>query len=270
MISAFRRLAQTARHTRGLRLMNPLWNILHKPYLQILTALGSKNGIEVVVGDYPMRVHPAFATVSWETVEVKSYGAFARAVQADDVIYDVGAHIGTYTMTALLKAGFRGKVVAYEPCNLTREYLLQHLKWNGVAERAIVRDLCCGAISGTADFYCLPGRAEGMNGLVPVDGFEKVRVEVTTLDAEIARLELNPSIIKIDVEGAEWDVLKGAEQALRQYRPVLFLSFHPDALAKRDESVEAILDWLRRLGYRHEEIGRDHEIHVIAGCQVQA
>jgi hypothetical protein len=103
-----------------------------------------------------------------------------------------------------------------------------------------------------------------MNGLVPVEGFNKVTVQVNTLDAEVAELGLIPCLIKIDVEGAEWDVLKGAEQTLRQYQPRLCLSLHPIALAKLGVTPETVLEWLTQRGYSYEVIARDHEIHVMA------
>ena len=68
---------------------------------------------------------------------------------------------------------------------------------------------------------------------------------------------------KIDVEGAEWDLLKGAENILKSRKPILFLSLHPEALAKRGVSTESIISWLREFGYKVEIISQDHEIHVI-------
>jgi hypothetical protein len=84
------------------------------------------------------------------------------------------------------------------------------------------------------------------------------------LDKEIADLAFVPDIIKIDVEGAEWDVLKGAEKTLERNHPILFLSLHPRALAIRGESPDMVLDWLKQRGYSHEVIAQDHEIHVVA------
>jgi hypothetical protein len=103
-----------------------------------------------------------------------------------------------------------------------------------------------------------------MSGLLPVTGFVRRTVPITTLDSETVALNLVPNVLKIDVEGAEWEVLKGAEQILQRYHPMLFLSLHPAALTKRGESPEVILDWLVHRGYGHDVIARDHEIHVIA------
>lgn len=263
-LSRIRRVAQAVRHAPVLDSLTPVWRALRGPYLWVLKMLGSARGIPVRVGGTPMRLHPDFATQNWETVEYASYRAFAEMLRPGDVVFDVGAHIGTYTLIALDRIGALGRVVAYEPNELTSAYLKQHLEWNGGVERTIVRELCCGQSPGSATFYFMPGRAEGMNGLVPVDGFSKRQVAITTLDQEGATLELTPTVIKIDVEGAEWEVLKGAEAVLAEFHPRLSLSLHPAALAKQDARPEEVLAWLQDHGYETTIIGQDHEIHVVA------
>ena len=264
MVSSLRRLAQSVRHAPGLSSLGFLWDLLRKPYLSVLTSLGSQNGFSVTIGGNLMALHPVFGTLNWEIIETDSYQAFADTIKSGDIVYDIGAHIGTYTLIALRKSEPQGQVVAYEPHNITRNYLIQHLEWNAGRERTIVREVCCGAAIGITDFYYLQDEPEGMNSLVPVEGFEKKQVQVTTVDAEVTNLGLIPSIIKIDVEGAEWDVLKGAELTLRQYHPIIFLSLHPLALAKLDTTPEIILEWLTQLDYKYQVIAQDHEIHILA------
>jgi FkbM family methyltransferase len=182
------------------------------------------------------------------------------------VVFDIGAHIGTYTLLALNRVGTQGKVVAYEPHPPTRQFLLRHLAMNGCTSRAVVRDVCCGSREGTAPFYFLPDRTEGVSGLVPVNGFQRRDVAVSTVDLEVGVLGLRPDVLKIDVEGAEFDVLRGAEETLRTDRPTIFLSIHPQALAKLGHSEELVIDWLRARGYRCDVLARDHEVHVRASA----
>ena len=268
MISLIRRLAQSIRHHEAVQFLEPLWLALRKPYLGIMNVLGRRHGFTVTIAGCRIRLHPAFCTQNWETVEASAYSAFASAVMPGMVIMDVGAHIGTYTIIALIKSGPKGRVVAYEPHGYTWQYLLRHLEWNDVANRAVVRNVCCGRSGGLEDFYYVSDQAEGMNGLVPVVGFRKTRAVVVSIDDEVASLRLTPDIIKIDVEGAEWDVLKGAEQLLIRKCPLLFLSLHPDALVKRKESPEQVLAWLEQRGFTCKVIAKDHEVHVLARAAV--
>lgn len=263
LISGFRRMAQGLRHAPLLRSLTPLWSILRGPYRALLRRAG-KDGLTVHVGGFEMRVDPLFASQNWEMVELDSYRAFAQMVRPGDVVFDIGAHIGTYSIIASRLAGTSGRVVAYEPHDFTRAYLERHLDWNGARANTVVRPLCCGERPGSADFYFKPGEAEGRNGLVPVAGFERRAMKVTTVDLEAAALRLAPGVIKIDVEGAELDVLKGAERVLRRHGPRLSLSLHPAALATRELTPEAVLAWLSALGYEAKVIARDHEIHVAA------
>ena len=264
MVSLVRKCAQSLRHAPLLRRATPVWAGLRTPYRRLLLAAGSRHGIQVKVGETSMRLHPEFATQNWETLEGESYRAFAAMLRPGDVVFDIGAHIGTYSLTALDLIGPEGRVVAYEPHEFTRNHLTRHIAWAGGSDRTVVRAVGCGAQSGTAAFYCVPGRAEGMNGFVPVAGFETIEVDVTTVDREVSLLKLTPSVIKIDVEGAEWAVLKGAERTLRSHHPGLSLSLHPAALHRVGSSEAEILDWLNVLGYRHRVISEDHEVHVIA------
>jgi FkbM family methyltransferase len=264
VISAIRRVAQRVRHWPPLRFLEPVWTVLRGPYLLLLHKAGSARGIAVTVGGHPLYLHPVFATLRWEHLEHAAYRAFVDELSPDSVVFDIGAHVGTYSLLAAGRVRPPGRVIAYEPHARTREYLRQHLRWNAGGEQVQVREVCCGATAGQADFYCLPGQVEGTNGLVPVPGFERQSAEVTTVDDEAQRLGCAPTLIKIDVEGAEWDVLRGAIGVLTRNKPVLLLSLHPQALVQQGWSAEGVLDWLRELGYNNEIMARDHEIHVLA------
>lgn len=262
--STLRRVAQSIRHHPALAFLQPLWAILREPYLRVLRLLAGANGIEVRIAGLELRLGPEFATQNWETVEAVAYRSFVDAIRPGMTVYDVGAHIGTYSILALKCAGPQGRVVAYEPHEFTRTHLARHLAWNACRERTIVRDVCCGAAPGTAQFFHLPGQTEGMNGLVPVQGFSTVPVQVDTLDREVAELGLVPDIIKVDVEGAEWDVLRGAQAILEAHRPILFLSVHPAALSLLGACAADIETWLKERGYGWNVVARDHEVHVVA------
>lgn len=264
MLSLARRLAQEVRHNPALGFLNPMWTMLRRPYLKFMTVAGQRRGIAVAIAGVTMRLHPEFCTQNWESIEVESYAAFSNAVSPGNVVFDVGAHIGTYTIIAAKGVGPGGRVIAYEPHDYTRMHLERHLHWNNVKSQTVVCDVCCGAEDGCAELYFLSGRAEGCTGVVPIEGFQKRAVRVVKLDSEVVRLGVAPDILKIDVEGAELDVLRGAEETLRRARPVIVLSMHPRALMSRSESSDQILDWLRQHGYAPEVIATDYEIHAVA------
>lgn len=258
-----RRSAQALRHAPGLRRFSPVWDRLRSPYRQALAAFAGGEGLPVTVGGYAMRLAPDVVNLNWETVEVESYRAFARSIGPQEVVFDVGAHFGTYSMIAAWR-GPAVRVVAYEPSTLTRTYLARHLEWNGLANRVVVRDVCCGTAEGTVRFYEHPHRPEGINGLMADEGLVETTVRCTTLDAEIEELGLVPTFLKIDVEGAELDVLGGAAGLLSRHAPRVLVSLHPRRLESRGSSVADAMAWLRARQYAPAVIDEDQEIHVLA------
>jgi FkbM family methyltransferase len=262
MVGGFRRLAQWLRHAPGLRNADPLWKALRRPYRALLQA-GGKSGVEVSVGGTSMRLHPDFATVGWEGIETQSYQTFAAAIRPGDVVFDVGAHIGTYSILAARQAGADGLVVAFEPTPATRRYLRQHLEWNGVHERVTVREACCSDRSGTVEFFLGAEAFDAQNSLIANGRSTVQQLEATTIDEEVSRVGRPPDLIKIDVEGAEQQVLLGAKWTLNSHRPKLLLSVHPDRLPE-GVTERGIVHSLEALGYRIDILARDHEVHVWA------
>jgi FkbM family methyltransferase len=241
-----------------------VWDSVRPLYSRALEKLSGDKGVEIQIAECTVRLGPRFAGAAWESIERDSYDSFAKAIRPGDIVYDVGAHIGTYSILALRRSAPDGRVVAYEPVELTREFLIRHLAWNDAGERAIVRPFCCGAGMAEARLYFRKGEMNGDSGLVATAGSESMMVQVHSVDSEVAELRLIPTIIKIDVEGWEFEVLKGAEDTLQRYRPMLFLSLHPRALAELDASPEMVQTWLRERGYTFRVIGVDHEIHLLA------
>jgi FkbM family methyltransferase len=262
--AVLRRSAQSIRHAPGLRRFGALWERLRVPYRRILIRLADRNGLPVTIGGQTMRLAPDVVNLNWETVEVESYRAFAEAIAPGDVIFDVGAHFGTYTLIGAARGGPDTLVVAYEPCDLTRQYLMRHLRWNGAERQVLVRPVCCGSASGSVAFFHRPGRPEGINGLLPHEDLVQTTVRQTTLDREVEELGLVPALIKIDVEGAELDVLKGAARVLDVHRPRVLVSLHPKRLAQVGADCETVLAWLRAHRYQADVVGEDQEIHVLA------
>jgi hypothetical protein len=75
-----------------------------------------------------------------------------------------------------------------------------------------------------------------------------------------------PLVVKIDVEGGEYDVLEGGRLLLTSLKPLLLLSVHPTMLPPLGQSVESVERLLRELGYSFEKIAVDHEEHWRCVC----
>lgn len=74
----------------------------------------------------------------------------------------------------------------------------------------------------------------------------------------------SPTIITFDCEGSDWEVMKGAETLLKQYRPVIFASIHPEFMFHQfNQYSRDFRNWLIGFGYNEEVIDYKHELHTI-------
>lgn len=157
------------------------------------------------------------------TYEVARVRAFADAITQGAVIYDVGANVGIYSLIASLRAGITGSVYAFEPLDRNLRYLRRHIVLNNVLNCTVIES----AISNEDGTRRFSSAAWGpsMAKLSP-DG--ETLVPSTTLDSCIyGEKHLRPpDILKIDVEGAELEVLEGSTMALSEFHPKVFLEIH--------------------------------------------
>jgi FkbM family methyltransferase len=181
------------------------------------------------------------ARVLLGTYEVEQMARFVALARPGQVVFDIGASVGFYTLLAARCVGPSGRVVACEPDPANLRYLEAHVKRNGLAH---VQILPCALSdrSGRARFASASGSGRGH-----LDENGALEVEVCRLDDVAAERALPPHHLKIDVEGAELEVLLGAEQTLRAHRPTIFLSTHD----RRRPGVEhACRELLAGHGYR--------------------
>lgn len=184
------------------------------------------------------------ASVFFNLSEPEQSLTFAKEVVPGSVVFDIGANVGYYTILASRLAGPKGKVAAFEPVPRNLEFLRRHIAVNR-AENVTVFPLACSDRSGETSFFC--GSNPAMGSLYAVGG-EKVTVETAALDSLIEKIGAMPDVIKIDVEGAEAEVIRGAMDTIKQGRPKIFLSTHSPELRVECTSI------LEGLGYDRREL----------------
>lgn len=153
---------------------------------------------------------------------------FEAMIKEGTVVFDIGAQAGFYTLLAAILVGPRGRVYAFEPVPRNLFYLKEHLRLNNLSNvtviEAAVADGC-----GSAALEAGPNPSEGR-----LASRGQLRVRTVSLDELIARQELpEPDYLKIDVEGAELLVLKGAEATIAKHHPTILLSTHGDDIHKQ-------------------------------------
>jgi len=167
------------------------------------------------------------------------------------VIYDVGANIGIYALWAAAGVGPAGQVHAFEPIPATAALLRQFIDANA-ASQVLVSEVAVGATSGVTPMFCMP-HASGLASMTWRPGAVTINVDRTTLDEYLVEHDA-PSLVKVDVEGHEPDVLAGGASLVLEHKPALLLevTLPPDG----DGLVRAMFASLRGVGYEVFDLTR--------------
>ena len=171
-----------------------------------------------------------------------------EAIAPGAVVADVGAHIGYFTRLFSSLAGSSGRVFAFEADADNFELLKSNTerRRNVVLTRAAV-----SSVEGSVPFYHVAGStgchttvAGGAAGASPVD------VPALTLDAFFEQQRVrNVDFVKMDIEGGEWEALRGMDKLLGQERLALVIEWKPEALQHGGRNAEALLSFLIERGF---------------------
>lgn len=185
-----------------------------------------------------------------------------------DVFIDVGAHHGAYSLRAARVVGSKGLVLAIEPNPASVARLKRNLKLNGITN-VLIEDKACGSAKGILVLYGASVRNTGGTSLArsvaestgPDGGKLAIPVEVLTLDEILARYgDRRVRAIKIDTEGAETLVLRGAERVIHRDHPVLLIEELDRLLNAMGSSLEELELHLKAMGYKRVRKNRDNSL----------
>jgi FkbM family methyltransferase len=189
------------------------------------------------------------------TYEAEVAAEFEALAVEGAVVYDVGAHIGFYTMVAAKKGA---RVFAFEANPKNVDQLKSNIEVNAFGAQATIVPMAVSDHSGTLSFatygYSLVG------GIADADTKSDaiiIEVPCLSLDAFSDGANPPPTLIKIDVEGAEGVVIRGALAVLRSHKPVLIVEMHSD------EQRKIVQELTKPIGYEWTRIdGSSFELRL--------
>lgn len=204
---------------------------------------------------------------SWETIR-SHLGGGATFV-------DIGAHIGYYSLKAAPVVGPTGRVIAIEPNPETIQKLYGNIQASG-ARNIAVAPVACSDAEATLELFGAPRSNTGETSLSRTNASQdsqavtSYKVSARPLDeivkdAGVSRVD----VVKIDVEGAEYLVLKGAAKTLDRDHPVILVEIVERQLQAMGTSSKQVYDLLRSHGYIARRSIQDNVEFVAAASAAQ-
>lgn len=216
-------------------------------------------------GTRPVRLHNIASRNSVVRYDALQLTHIAATLKEGDVAIDVGAHAGQNAIAMAALCGATGTVVAFEPDPHARRKLEYNLSLNSSLKHPVIEALALSEKPGKAVLYSFAGNANssmarsglgGPSGQAP----EQIHVHLACLDDYIAEHALSaPRLVKIDTEGAEVAVLKGAQNLMLGTADIL-CELHPYAWPEFGTSLEELKAITARAGRRLRYLDQDHEM----------
>lgn len=229
------------------------------PDLQKMLMAGPERSLALTSDSIEVRMNNPARAYKWEMADPRTAVACLIAVgeyepletqilrnisKSCRVVIDIGANVGYYTVELGKELQPAGKLISIEPVLQSFLQLSGNVRLNNLSGTV---ELCCvglSDVSGTAEMF-IPNvsgsSAASMRNLHSDEKHESQVIKLETLDNLLESMKLEGcDLIKIDVEGAEFPALKGAEQTIKKYKPVIFaellrkwsseFSYHPNSV----------------------------------------
>lgn len=182
-------------------------------------------------------------------IDAKSH--FYKMIKKDDVVFDIGANIGEFTFQCAKIVGRNGAIHSFEP----NEKVFYKLKKNyeiNPFKNIYLNKVALGEKHEYAYLHVPYLRNYGGATISPVATTHADKIAIIPLDYYIEHHAIKQvNVIKIDVEGYELKVLKGAQHTLRTYKPTLLLEFSDKLMQQHKDTPAALIQYLKSLGYHN-------------------
>ncbi len=172
---------------------------------------------------------------------------FSR-LKKQDCILDIGANIG-YTSLRAAQIASQGSVFGFEPSHYNYQRSVLNIGLNKLSNVSLAR-IAMGSTDGFAFIATKTENNLGMNQISNAEAGNE-RVKMTTIDSWLQHAnDARPDVIKIDVEGFEMEVLRGARETLQTCRPKLFVEVNDMYLKAFGSSAAELIEWLLEHRYK--------------------
>lgn len=216
-------------------------------------------------GSRPVRLAYIDSTDDSARYDALQVDAFYKGIRPGDTVLDVGTHYGQYALLMSAFAGSTGTVVAFEPDPYARAMLERNVALNPKLPPPRIEAIALSDSAGEATLYSRGGNSQSSlarSGVefTAADHSEAVTVRTETLDGYIQRAGLaTPAWVKIDAEGAEVRILRGATRMLAGPASVI-CELHPYAWPEFGNTLAELQEIVSSSGRRMHYLGTDEAV----------
>lgn len=181
----------------------------------------------------------------WEKMFSEEIEKVKKYIKRGDTVIDVGGNMGFFVLILNELVGNSGKIYSFEPSRILKDRLASTVQINNIKNVEIV-NLALGEKEETTSLYFNP-KQSGLSSIISHEenGRLKEEIKITTLDSFSKAISNRISFIKIDTEGYEPQVLRGAKELIKKDKPVIYIELGGEHL---ETSIEA-MRVLKELGY---------------------
>lgn len=186
------------------------------------------------------------------TYEVPIQNIFAQHLKTGDVFYDIGSNVGFFSIIAAKLVGDKGKVYAFEPGSENAKSIRHNAQLNNFSQIEVIEK---AVSSNSGQGQLLLATYAGGHALAtadaPPDLAGEVTVDLVSIDDLIAQNKIEPpNFVKVDVEGAELDVLKGMTETIKTYQPTIIYEVDDGDRTAYERKYQELADFLKSFNYR--------------------
>lgn len=244
-------------------------NSIKNAAYQTLDIITFGKGVKRIIGGESIRFPAKFSRYYEADYEPETFEFFRRNIKKGMTVLDIGGHMGLFAVVLGRLVGSKGKVFTFEPTPFTQKVLSEVVRLNDLEKQVEVR---CEAVSkekGEAIFYDTGTEVSNANSLVKSErGKGEIKVPMTSVDDFVSNNNLRVDCLKIDVEGVELDLLKGAKDTFMNQRPMARLGLHPPFIIDNGQTLEEIWDILEE--YKMQVIFEGKECEKVWFCKQPA
>jgi FkbM family methyltransferase len=183
-----------------------------------------------------------------------------KAAKTGGILFDIGAHSGLIS-ALFCSVNSANRVVSFEPSPILLERLSAIRQLNRFDERMRIEQIGIGETKQTVEMLLDPA-----GGFIQTQRFDHTMwvapqvasIQVERIQDAASRLNVIPQFIKLDIEGYEYEAIKGAAEFLSRYKPAIFLELHLNYLDQRRLSPRVVVETLKQCGYSFYSCSGSH------------